>query len=215
MTAHVQADSQELSFQSGMDEHVSKPVNFYELRAIIDHLMARRSPGSFAPSPQPPEQPLQEASRQALDSSLQEAPPQAPETSIHDAPRQPPVIDEKNALLRMGNDQNLFNDLLLIFYRDLPHRIERLQQAVETGAMEDLRKYAHSLKGTAGTLGAAQCSQTARELEKAAKEDDRETTKLVFQTLYEELRALHTALGSILATRGLIDPESVGRSPER
>ncbi len=56
MTAHVLDNIRQRCIATGMNDYVAKPVNFFELEALIEHLLAQRFPatGSAKPGDIPP-----------------------------------------------------------------------------------------------------------------------------------------------------------------
>ena len=54
LTAHILAEHKERAHQSGMDGHMSKPVELSQLRELVEHWVARREqsrPSADAPLP--------------------------------------------------------------------------------------------------------------------------------------------------------------------
>lgn len=61
-------------------------------------------------------------------------------------------------------------ELVEMFVEDIPGKIEHLQQALAVEDLEQLRVFAHQLKGSAAGYGFAPLTDLARELETATQE---------------------------------------------
>lgn len=71
----------------------------------------------------------------------------------------------------LGEDPDLA-DLVSLFVDEMPERVSRIQTLVELKAWEQLRTFAHQLKGSAGSYGFSQITPFAKDLEFAAAESD-------------------------------------------
>ena len=77
-------------------------------------------------------------------------------------------VDLAVALRWLGGDQRLLRELVGIFVEDGPKRLEALRAAMTAVDVHQLEQIAHSLKGSAGILGAGELQQVCAELELAA-----------------------------------------------
>ncbi len=83
-----------------------------------------------------------------------------------------PTINVNAALQRLGNDVELFDQIVLIYIEDAPALLHTARQALAEGQMSELRRAAHSLKGMMATLGAQAGVNAALRLEQAAAASD-------------------------------------------
>ena len=144
MTANAMESDRTTCLAAGMDDHVAKP---FVLKALVATLLRhiRSEP------PVPP------------------APTGSPDREPADAPPCP-MLDRTTALEQLGGSQALYDQLLPLFETDLQQTLEALAQALRPGGDRDLAgRQAHTLKGTAGTVGAMQLARAAREMEAALK----------------------------------------------
>lgn len=85
---------------------------------------------------------------------------------------EPPVLDPSViATLRQltpPGEPDVLEDVLRMFLQEVPPRIERLRNAWTGGNIQEVHRSAHSLKGSAGTIGAQRLLAVCRQL------DDRE-----------------------------------------
>jgi CheY-like chemotaxis protein len=142
MTANALESDRQECLAAGMNAHVAKPFVLQELVAV---LLQQTRPGTVAPGAIP---------RRVL-------PAPAPV-----AVQQPPgpasaLLDREGAVARLGGNAELHEQLLPLFRADAPKTLSALIAACERGARQDAHRLAHTLKGTAGTLGALHLADMA------------------------------------------------------
>jgi HPt (histidine-containing phosphotransfer) domain-containing protein len=74
------------------------------------------------------------------------------------------VIDRLRQLTMPG-EPDVLNDIFAVFLQDVPQRIERLRNAYTAGNIQDMRRAAHSLKGSAGNIGARAMFDVCRQVD--------------------------------------------------
>jgi len=158
MTAHAMTGDRERCLAAGMDDYISKPVRPGELFAAIEKGIRRRDRDLTGEKDGDPE-------------SLKEA---SPGTDDFD----PNVLME-----RLEGDREMIGMVLEIFVKESTGIMNDLETAVKSENMEDVRKWAHSLKGSSGNIGAAALQEAAALLEKAGLENNRETLRDRFADL--------------------------------
>lgn len=80
-------------------------------------------------------------------------------------PRWGATLDVEDALQRLGNDQELLRDIMQIYLEDSPAMVEKIHAAVSGCDANGLQRAAHSLKGLAANLSAAEVVGVAAQLE--------------------------------------------------
>lgn len=80
---------------------------------------------------------------------------------------EPAIINELKEI--MGEDLNF---LLEAYLTDSQENISQLHEAVDDACCEDVRQYAHSLKGSSRNVGATEVANYCEQLENAAKQGD-------------------------------------------
>lgn len=75
------------------------------------------------------------------------------------------LVNYEDALLRVDNDKELYDDLVNMFFDDPQFKPEDLENLLAQGKNEDAAKLAHLLKGVAGTLGADQLYAACKTLD--------------------------------------------------
>ena len=84
-----------------------------------------------------------------------------------------PVIDDAafgQTLEMVGGDLGFVGQLVDEYRADGAHRVADMRTALAAGAAEDLRRAAHTLKGSSASLGATGLAAACREVETAARE---------------------------------------------
>jgi two-component system sensor histidine kinase/response regulator len=77
------------------------------------------------------------------------------------------ILNTRNAIARLGDNQELYQRLLLLFRDGQSETIVLLRAAMQQQNMQQARLIAHNLKGNAGAIGADALVSAAKELEKA------------------------------------------------
>ncbi len=83
----------------------------------------------------------------------------------------------------MGSD---FKNLIDIFIEDSEARIKQLGNLLKTDNADEIRKMAHSIKGSSGNLYATRMSDFCLDLEKQAHENDLRNANTLHQQIAEE-----------------------------
>jgi signal transduction histidine kinase/CheY-like chemotaxis protein/HPt (histidine-containing phosphotransfer) domain-containing protein len=150
MTAHSASDARETCMKAGMDDFVTKPVNFRDLAAILSRTVrqaARQAPPATA-----------ESAAALRQSSAANRP----------AEGEGKLVAREEPLHRLGGDSDLYRELLAIFVSEEGLRSAGLREAMAKADAEGLRRLAHSLRGSARTIGAEPLAAAAQRLESAA-----------------------------------------------
>jgi two-component system sensor histidine kinase/response regulator len=130
-----------------------------------------------------------------------------------DAPESVPLeiagIDTKSALKRTGGNRKRYETLLRRFAKQQAGAAEGMTAALAAGDPATAERAAHSLKGAAGTLGAAELSEAAAKAETAIK-----TGHLVKDALASLSRSLARVVQAIWeALPEDIDGNGAARAP--
>jgi signal transduction histidine kinase/CheY-like chemotaxis protein len=189
LTAHATAEERQRCLDSGMNDHLSKPI---DPGALFKTLSAY-----FTAS-----------------AALPEARPQSPA----DPDELPPVegLDSYDGVLRVGGNRSLYLKLLRQFMSrqsDAPEQIDRQLQAGDWATAE---RTAHSLKGVAGNLGAKGVQAAAADLEQALRQGmSLEEVQRLRQILSDQLNTLITRLRPALGEPSLEEAPSSPVDPQQ
>ncbi len=147
MTAHAMKGDQEKSLTAGMDGYITKPIRQDVLFRV---LWKKIEAGLDTP---------------AVDDDVLDADSQSMDEAV---PENPPGIDISGALESLGIDWPIYRSILKGFRQNNLTIISQMISAFEKNDHPALKVHAHSLKGSAATIGAAPLAELAEALETAA-----------------------------------------------
>jgi CheY-like chemotaxis protein len=174
MTAHAMKGDKERCYEAGMDDYVSKPVSLKTLAELVG-----RWSGTI----------------HKKDDAHQGYPAQPEEAMCPDR-----VIFDRQAFMeRIMDDPDLARYLISVFQKDMPQMLQVLKESVEKEQIEDLRHYAHKVKGSSASVGGMALSSIAAEMERI---DETEGVKKAGQ-LMEEIEKQYDLL--VLSLKDLIE----------
>lgn len=104
--------------------------------------------------------------RRLLKYSLNPAARANPLASSGQNPANRPVLDIRMGIKQVGGDAEGYRELLSDFVRELPSRLQLIQEVFARKDWVALSRAAHNLKGIAASLGAAQLHECAEKLDK-------------------------------------------------
>lgn len=88
-----------------------------------------------------------------------------------DTPLDPDVLD-KLRQLTAPDEPDVLHQVLQLFLSEVPRRIEKLRNALSAGDIEEVGRSAHSLKGSAGNIGARALHEVCSQLDARARAND-------------------------------------------
>ena len=185
MTAHAMVGDKEKSLAVGMNDHITKPIDGYEIFNVIAKWISQPARQS--------EPDRSEAGR--ADVSV---PSRAQEPIVTELPSSLPGIDVAAALPRVAGNKKLYVKLLRQVAADAPNTREKLSTAIMSGDAQAVRDVAHSLKGASANLAITDVTAAAERLESAAKAED-------FPALITHLDALEQALQQYVSVVGTLE----------
>ena len=100
-------------------------------------------------------------------------------------------LDELHDLTR--DDPRQFIELIEMFLKELESSLASLATAVRSKTEKDLARYAHSLKGASGSVGANRLSSLSRTLEEVALSAGFDRAETIFKQI--EAEACHVRIG--------------------
>lgn len=81
------------------------------------------------------------------------------------APVLDPAVIENLRQLTIPGEPDVLSEVLNLFLQDVPQRVERLRNAFTAGNIQEVRRVAHSLKGSAGNIGAQSMFEACRRID--------------------------------------------------
>ena len=183
MTAHAMAGDEDKSLESGMNGHVTKPIDPDQLFATLQKWI---QPSEKRAQVQQPEVPVERI----------EADKVVPEEN--ELPEFLPGFDLAAGLERLMGNKRLYRKLLVDFGTKYIETAGDIRDALDTKDFEQAHSLVHNLKGLAGNLEAGDLQATAANLEKLVKGVGKKTPPVKELNLkFSELQnALNQALES-------------------
>jgi len=107
------------------------------------------------------------------------------------------ALDGPALLERFGSDGKLVRALAKTFAEDCPEMMARIRKALTARDAAALADAAHALKGSVGNFGPTGAFETAREIEKEARQGKLDTAWEMYATLEDEIALLLPALQAV------------------
>jgi CheY-like chemotaxis protein/HPt (histidine-containing phosphotransfer) domain-containing protein len=153
MTAHAMHGDREKCFKAGMNDYVPKPIDRKELFAALRKNIPDLNK-NVADKPDPPQK--------------------KPEASKPEYPSVLPGLDIEEGLKRLGVTWDKYFNILEEYYSVYQNFSEEFKNLVDKKDYETARLKAHSLKGAAGNISAAELGAAAGDLENACVEENKD-----------------------------------------
>jgi signal transduction histidine kinase/CheY-like chemotaxis protein/HPt (histidine-containing phosphotransfer) domain-containing protein len=178
---------------AGMDEYQTRPLDDARLAALL----ARWVPGPAAAISSAPDR----AGEPATPAPATSATPPSLGVALADTPALPPILDPAGLLGSSSTLSPQHREIVELFLEEMPHRLAALGAAVAGDDRPRLARLAHTLAGSASSLGAARLADACARLEALAQEADQPSTLLAgaLETVHQELLQLQAALAGTLA----------------
>lgn len=183
MTANAMEGDREKCIVSGMSDYISKPINLEGLTKTLTRWLIGNE-------------------------EVEEEFSMAPEESEDELS----IWDKTEAMSRLGGNEALLGKIIRSFVHDAPKMLDALQKSVQMNDAPSVQLHAHSIKGSAGNVGAKKLQNIAKIIELAAKEGNRAlykgAMKELQQAMQEALAQLERSIESHVskAKRKRLDP---------
>jgi HPt (histidine-containing phosphotransfer) domain-containing protein len=104
------------------------------------------------------------------------------------------ILDIDTALQRIGDDKELYQEVLKIFLEDAPLQLQILNQSIEKKDFQAICDIAHSLKSATSSVGAERMKEIASQIEQAAIKKDFSFCVEQSKKLFEEFETMKSQL---------------------
>ena len=205
MTANAMSCDRDLCLEAGMNGHLPKPIDPDQLFAALLQWIAPRTPGEIEAGEADAK--LQPPAGASLDAEGVPRPTPAP--FADDALRRIEGLDVTAGLRRVLDKRPAYEGLLRKFVAGQADAVEITRAALSAGRLDEAQRAMHTLKGTAGTIGAPTVAALAQRAEEAiAQKASTELVEPLLQPLEAACRALIAALQRALPAEELVSAES-------
>ncbi|TXD37217.1 response regulator [Lujinxingia vulgaris] len=200
LTAHAMKGDRERMLRAGMDDYLAKPLQPDELMRVIEKWRPLQGEHPEAASGEEKEReevgmreakPGQQDDRSQRKAASQEAPEQKEQGGSG-------LWDPEIAAGSTGGDPDLLRELAQLFVDESSGWLRELQAALGQRNAREVRRLAHTIKGSALVFGARQVGQLAEQLEMMGKDDALEQAPPRYEQLVEATSKLNAALRSEL-----------------
>jgi HPt (histidine-containing phosphotransfer) domain-containing protein len=186
MTAHAMAGDEDKSLESGMNGHVTKPIDPDQLFATLQKWI---KPAAERTAVQKP--------------PVLDAPPE-PDQAVQEEDELPESLlgfDLAAGLSRLMGNKRLYRKLLLDFGANYSGVADEILKALEAKDFKQAHSLVHNLKGLSGNLEATDLQAAAVEMEKLVKGKTAKTTsdKELNRKFAKLKNALEQALNAVLS----------------
>jgi PAS domain S-box-containing protein len=168
LTANVGKSEVDRSRRVGMDGCLSKPIDSSVLIETISKVLALPT--------------------------LADRPASEPEARVSEGSLD--VFNPADLLDRIGGNATAFDKLIAMFQASTPKHMAAMQSALAEGNLERLRQEAHSLRGAAANMSAANTANVSRQIENTAVSGDAASIGPLLEQLNRELDRVHRELSN-------------------
>ncbi len=170
MTAHAMQRDKDLCLAAGMDGFVTKPVRIEHLMSEIERV------------------------------TNPETAPRAVEPVTQPVPSEGGLFFDLAATLeRLGDDPELLKEVAQIYLDSVTAQLETIGSALERGALEDVYREAHSLKGATATFEARTVVAAVAEVESCGRRGDAAAANAAFGPMKALVERLQGELEALAA----------------
>ena len=186
MTAHATTEERQRCLAAGMNDHIAKPIDPDHL---VDTLARFYEPAAAAT-------PFDAGERIARSDGPHGVDPDLPSID---------GLDVRDGLSRVGGNRRLYRKLLGEFIEQQGSAVVEVGKAIAQGDPARAQRFAHSLKGVAGNIGATRVHSGAARLENAIRD---RAAPAVDAARREAAEALESLVADLRAALGRRDSES-------
>jgi CheY-like chemotaxis protein len=148
MTAHALREEQQKIFSCGMDAHITKPIDACTMLQVIGSFLGEQPVCELCPVPH------HDYSSSALNSLCTHS-----------------ELDVVGALDRLDGNEKIYTWLLRSFIENKADSLTAIQEALSQGDTELAVRLVHTLKSSAGTIGAVELAALAHTAETALEQE--------------------------------------------
>jgi two-component system sensor histidine kinase/response regulator len=202
MTANVMRGAAEACIEAGMDDYISKPVHYANLKQVL--LRWAPAPPNAPAAPMPSAEAISAGGPSHADTNAfisaaalsSGAVPSGrePATSTLDAATIAGLWE-----LEAEGPPGVFDELVRLFFDNAAAYLSSVESAIVQGDSEALFQAGHGLKGSAGTLGALRLERLGAHLEALGSSGQTDGAQVLLNKARDELYAVRQAVAAVPA----------------
>jgi two-component system sensor histidine kinase/response regulator len=197
ITAGAMKTDQQGCIDSGMDDFLSKPIDFQKLDALLVSLFQRTEVGQVASDNKNTiEWPLKDATNLTASSH---GSVQAAVASSRSSVPEKSSLNIESTLKKLKCSPDQLRELVMTLQRETTQRLGEIRQALSSHDDKLLVRASHSLKSAAGLFEALDVAQWSAAIERAARVGDTQTAKQHVTQLEESAATMIQEIDSWLA----------------
>ncbi len=174
MTAHARVEDRNKCLDIGMNDHVTKPIDFNQM---LNCLIKWIPPGDREIST--------ELSIETFEQNKSE------DLLLPDLAG----IDMSDGLLRSSGNKRLFKRLLFNFKKNFAFIDKKIQKALDDNNIKNALQITHAIKGVSGNIGAVDLFSEIQKLESSMKQGNTADVSLLLDSMAEELNRVMVSIG--------------------
>ena len=111
----------------------------------------------------------------------------------------PAVIESLRQLTPPG-EPDVLDEVLKMFLQEVPPRIEQLRTFLASGNIQEVQRAAHSLKGSAGNIGAHRLHEVCQQVDDKSRSGDLSGLAALVDTLAEEFGKVEVEIHRLMTS---------------
>ena len=203
LTAYAMKGDDKKCFAAGCDDYISKPIEHKKLLQILNKYLSEgnRDMNQRIESVKSDVEQLNQLCSET--STPDVTPPETVDEQFGEVPVDLAIIQ------KIYDDEDVLNETVKVFLEDAPQTIELLAEAIAAGDSENVKMYAHKLRGLARHVAARKLSDMLYPLETNAREGRLEGSKELFADIRTEFDKLKSFLSQPSWTESAVQQTDV------
>lgn len=188
LTAYAMKGDDEKCFTAGCDDYISKPIEHQTLMHILSKYLSAKS-GDMSRRIDSVKSEVVQLNQLCSDTASSDTAPTEPADEQYG---EFPV--DFATINKIYDDKDVLKETVKVFLEEAPQTIELLAEAIEAMDSQNVKIYAHKLKGLARHVAARKLSDLLYHLETKGREEKLEGAEALFADIQAEFEKLESFL---------------------